>query len=62
MKRRIYAVVMLVILGVLALLRILDNPRLATVHGSDVMQIVAAGLCFGVAFGMLVGKRRFPAE
>jgi hypothetical protein len=58
----VYVVVFLLILGLLVLLRILDNPRLETIHGSDVVQIMAAGICFGVSFGLLMGKRKFRGE
>jgi hypothetical protein len=32
----------------------LSNPRLATLHGSDVLQLIATGMCFGVALATLV--------
>ena len=38
-------------LGVFPLLNVLSNPRLASLHGSEIVQIIAVGFCFGVAFG-----------
>ena len=40
--------------GILALANILGNPRIATLHGSDVVQLIAVGVCFGVALATLV--------
>jgi hypothetical protein len=40
----------------------LDNPRLAGLHGADILRLIAVGFCVGVAFGMFmagfVGRRR----
>lgn len=36
-----------------------SNPRLAGLYGSDYLQLMAPGLCFGLALGMLVFGRRF---
>ena len=43
-------------LGVLPLLNVLNNPRLASLHGVDIVQIIAVGFCFGAAFGTLMGS------
>ena len=40
--------------GVLALTNVLSNPRIATLHGSDVVQLIAVGLCFGFALTTLI--------
>ena len=39
------------------LLNSLSNPRLAGLHGSDFMQLIASDLCFG--FGVLFGGLKF---
>jgi hypothetical protein len=52
----------LLMFGLAPLLNSLSNPRLAGLHGSDVVQLVASGLCFGVGFGVLFGGRKFPGE
>jgi hypothetical protein len=61
-RRRVFIFVFLLIFGLLGLLRIIDNPRIKMLHGSDVVQLIATGLCFGVGFGVLFGKRKFPGR
>ena len=39
---------MLPLMGVLALLGSLDNPRVVALHGSDVVKLVASGFLLGV--------------
>ena len=48
--------------GMFGLLRMTDNPRVAMLHGSEVVRLVAYGVCLGVGFGLLFGKRKFPGE
>ena len=48
--------------GLIALLNSLSKPRVEGLHGSDVVQLVASGLCFGFGFGVLFGGRKFPGE
>jgi hypothetical protein len=45
---------MLALLGIFPLTNAIRNPRLASAHGADMMQLVAAGFCFGVAFASLM--------
>jgi hypothetical protein len=54
--------VFFILFGVLALLNSLSNPRLAAAHGSDVVKLIAVGLCFGVGALLLAGLFRFPGE
>ena len=54
--------VFVILLGVLPLLNSLSNPRLAGVHGSDRLQLIAVGVCFGIGAFLLAGWVRFPAE
>lgn len=42
--------------GLLALANVAGNPRVATLHGSDIVQLIAVGLCLGVALGTRVGS------
>ena len=46
--------------GLMGLVNIIGNPRLATLHGSDVVQLIAVGMCFGVALATLVVFVRGP--
>ena len=62
MRRRVYLFVFLVILGLFPLMNSLRNPRVQMLHGSDIVRLMAAGWCFGIGFGAIVGKRKFPGE
>jgi hypothetical protein len=63
MKKRRWALcAFLILFGVFPLLNSLNNPRTSNLHGADRLQLIASGLCFGVAFGVLVGARKFPGE
>ena len=42
----------LLMLGLFPLLNALGNPRAQTLHGSDVLALIAAGLCFGFGLGL----------
>ena len=48
--------------GLFALLNSLSNARLEGLHGSDIVQLTASGLCFGVGIGVMFGGRKFPGE
>ena len=61
-RPRVILIVFMLMFGSFVLLHIIDNPRLETIHRSDVVQLIASGLCFGFGFGVLFGKRKFPGE
>ena len=61
-RRRVILFVFLLMFGLLALLQIMGKPRFEMFHGSDVVQLIAAGACFGFGFGVLLGKHKFPGE
>jgi hypothetical protein len=61
-KRRVFLFLFLLMFGLLPLLNSLSNPRLQAAHGSDFVQLIASGLCFGFGFGVLFGARKFPGE
>jgi hypothetical protein len=54
--------VFVILFGILPLLNSLSNPRLASAHGSDRLQLIAVGLCFGIGACLLAGLFRFPGE
>ena len=56
-KRRVGVATFLVLFGLMPLFNSFSNPRLQNLHGVDRLQLIAVGLCFGVAFGLLVGGR-----
>jgi len=61
-KTRLSVFAFLLLFGVFALLNSLNNPRIQGLHGSDVVRLIAVGLCFGVGFGLLMGGRKFRGE
>ena len=63
-QRRIRIIVGLFMLmfGVFPLLNALGNPRVQTLHGPDVLGLIASGLCFGFGFGLLLSKILFRGE
>jgi hypothetical protein len=48
--------------GVPPLINAMENPRLATLHGPDVMGLFASGLCFGFGIASLLGRFIFRSE
>jgi hypothetical protein len=38
--------------GLMSLSNVIGNPRVATLHGSDILQLIATGMCFGAALAM----------
>ena len=54
--------VILLFFGSMSLLRMLDNPRLAALHGSDIVALTGCGACFGVALVALFGRIRLRSE
>ncbi len=61
-KQRVFLVLFLLLFGLFTLLNSLSNPRIEGLHGSDIVRLMASGLCFGVGFGVLFGGRKFPGE
>jgi hypothetical protein len=48
--------------GTFALLRMLGNPRVEALHSSDVVGLIASGLCFGFGLALLLRKLTFRGE
>jgi hypothetical protein len=61
-KRRVIVSLFPFMLGLFPLFNSLSNPRLSGLHGSDVLQLIASGFCFGIGFGLLLGGRSFRGE
>ena len=53
-KKAIPAIFFPILMGSLALINALNRPRLANIHSVDVVTLLAAGACFGVAFMALI--------
>ena len=48
-RRRLVSVVIPAIVGLTSLLTVIGRPRFQTYHTVDVLELVASGMCFGVA-------------
>ena len=44
------------IIGLIGLTTITRNPRFETFHAVDVLQLLASGMCFGVALMAFLGR------
>jgi hypothetical protein len=48
-----------VVVGVVGLVRVMEQPWFRSYHNADVFQLIASGMCFGVALsGVLSLMRR----
>ena len=56
-KRSLLIGLGLALWGALVLLHNLGKPRVHSLHGSDIVGIMASGFCFGIAFMLLLGAR-----
>jgi hypothetical protein len=54
-RRKLVPFLFPLLFGLWAVFDIAAKPRFATFHGSDVVQLIAAGMCFGVVLAALVG-------
>jgi hypothetical protein len=61
-RRRLASIVIPAIVGLTALLTVIGRPRFQTYHTVDALQLVASGLCFGIAFVGLVRLFRGAAD
>ena len=58
-RRILIAGLFMMMFGVPPLLNALGNPRVQTLHGPDVLGLIASGLCFGFGLGLLLSKLMF---
>ena len=56
-KRTVFVSLAFLAMGFPPLVNSLGNPRLAGLHGPDVLQLTAIGLCVGLALGLFLGGR-----
>jgi hypothetical protein len=54
--------VVLLFFGSMSLVRTLNNPRLAALHGSDIVALTGCGACLGVALLALLGRVYFRSD
>ena len=53
-RRKLFPFWFPLLLGLMGIARILGNPRLAAIRTVDLVQLIAIGICFGVALATLV--------
>ena len=58
-RRRLAAIFVPAFVGLIGLLSLTNRPRFQTYHSVDVLQLLASGMCFGIA---LVGFLRTVRE
>jgi hypothetical protein len=56
------AVAVPILIGLIGLMPVLRNPRFEMYHAVDVLQLLASGMCFGVALSAIVGLLRNKAR
>jgi len=56
MKSSRFTGLVLALVGLMVLSSNLSKPRVETLHGSDIVGLVASGMCFGVALVGLFGR------
>ena len=52
----------LLMFGVMGLFRLMDNPRLQALKGSDLLGLLAPGLCLGFGMALLLGRLMFRGD
>jgi glucose uptake protein GlcU len=52
--------VVLLIVGLIGLMNLILKPRFASIHTVDVLQLLASGMCFGLALVALLAPLRRP--
>ncbi len=58
MKHPVAGIVVLILFGALALINISRTPRFQLIHASEVVQVLGAGMCFGVALAWGISALR----
>ncbi len=48
------AIVVPLIIGIIGFINLTQRPRFAAFHNVDVLQLLATGMCFGVALSALI--------
>ncbi len=61
-RQRVIVGLFMLMLGVAPLLNVLGNPRVQALHGTDILGLIASGLCFGFGLGLLLSKLLFRGE
>ena len=59
-KSHAFVVAMPMIVGLIGLMNLMQRPRFASFHNVDVVQLLASGMCFGLALAALLARMRRP--
>lgn len=57
-RRPVASVLMLLIVGLIGVFALVQRPRFQLYHTVDVLQLIASGMCFGVALSRLLMSGR----
>ena len=55
-SRSVIVALFVLMFGLFAFLNVLSNSRISALHGSDIVKMIAAGLCFGVGAVLLLQR------
>jgi len=61
-KRRIFVGLFVLLCAAGPFVSMMGNPRVAALHGSDVLGLIGLGLCVGFGLGLLLCKVMFGGE
>jgi len=61
-RRRFAAIFVPAFVGLIGLLSLFNRPRVQTYHAVDVFQLLASGMCFGIALVGLLRIVRGPGR
>jgi hypothetical protein len=59
-RRPVASIVVPIIVGCIGFFSLMQRPRFQTYHTVDVLQLVASGMCFGVALAAIFMLLRKP--
>lgn len=59
-KPLISAIFIPVLIGSVGLIHLTQQPRFQAFHNVDILQLIASGMCFGVALAALIALMRGP--
>ena len=48
------------LVGIIGLVHLMEQPRFQSYHNVDILQLIASGMCFGVALSGLLSMLRRP--
>ncbi len=58
-RRNLPSIVILIVVGFIGVFALMQRPRFQAFHTVDVLQLIASGMCFGVALARIFMRRRY---